>query len=217
MYKLSKSFPVIKLKRICKSGDWIRLLNKDENKDLPRSLPVDSKDVIFASLLGCVVSFWIVLSLSFINPEEFAFRKKEEKARPSKMPITPMPLINCDELEIELKFPSKKKSTETLEQPVIMPKSRRSKRSTSAVSTSSSSINTPAQAQQKNDTQVAPQSSTFTPVVIHKHSTKVVQNNVQLPGSQYPTGEAPPLPPYNNYSDQGKFRNNFLLQIQIFA
>lgn len=175
IHKLSKSFPIIKLKRICKSGDWIQLLSKDDNNDLVKALPTNSKDLLLASLLGCVVSLWIVLSLSFIQADEYVLKIKEDRLK-SKEPI-PMPIVNCDDLEIELNFPSKKKSTQQRQ----VKTQRRSQRTPK---TKSSSI-----AQKDNPPLAPPPSSTFQPVVIHKHPNQIVQISKTV-GSQHQTPQS---------------------------
>ncbi len=149
-----------------------------------KALPANSKDLLLASLLGCVVSLWIVLSLSFIQADEFVLKIKEDRLK-SKESI-PMPIVNCDDLEIELNFPSKKKSTQ---EPQVKSQ-RRSKRTPKTVPSKSSSI-----AQKDNPPlpPPPPRPAKFQPVVIHKYPNQIVQISKNA-GSQHQTPSSGSLP-----------------------
>ncbi|ODM92270.1 putative zinc finger protein [Orchesella cincta] len=81
LVKLETAVPIVKLKDIFGN-------NPPMSKPKALSTKVELETLI-PSLLGCVISFWIVLSLLFFNPDEPNFNQKEKKRKK----IIPPPVV----------------------------------------------------------------------------------------------------------------------------
>ncbi|CAL8139670.1 unnamed protein product [Orchesella dallaii] len=89
--KLKTSVPIVKLKD---------LFGENPPKSKLKNISTDNESqILIPSLRGCIISFWIVLSLSFINPDEIGSDQKGKKRKKAISPPVVQPSSHQPEVQ----------------------------------------------------------------------------------------------------------------------